>query len=39
MPSLAAASQSRGRYWYFSESMYSSLPGLIGTFSHSSYPE
>jgi len=30
MPSLAAASQSRGRYWYFSESMYSSLPGLIG---------
>src|ERR1035438_3198953 len=27
-PSLAAASQSRGRDWYFSESMYSSLPGL-----------
>jgi hypothetical protein len=39
MPSRAARSQSRGLYWYFSESMYSSLPGRTGTFSHSSYPE
>jgi len=33
---LSACSQSRGRYWYFSESRYSSLPGSSGTFSHSS---
>ncbi len=36
MPSLAARSQSLGLYWYFSESMYSSLPGRTGTCSHSS---
>ncbi len=34
--SRAAASQSRGLSWYFSESRYSSLPCLSGVFSHSS---
>jgi hypothetical protein len=34
--SRAAVSQSRGRYWYFSESRYSSLPGRTGVFSQSS---
>ena len=28
--------QSRGRYWYFSESRYSSLPGRTATCSYSS---
>ncbi len=37
-PSAAAASQSRIRIWYFSESRYSSLPGLTATCSKSSYP-
>src|ERR1700689_1205083 len=36
---LSACSQSRGRYWYFSESRYSSLPGISGAFSHNSKPE
>src|SRR5262249_16003329 len=31
-----APAQSRGRYWYFSEFRYSSLPGAAGSFSHSS---
>ena len=31
-PSRSAASQSRGRYWYFSESRYSSLPGRTEEF-------
>jgi len=31
-----AASQSRTRIWYFSESRYSSLPGFTGSFSISS---
>ncbi len=35
-PSAAALSQSRIRIWYFSESRYSSLPGLTATCSKSS---
>ena len=35
-PAACAPAQSRGRYWYFSESRYSSLPGAAGSFSHSS---
>ena len=37
-PSFSAASQSRMRIWYFSESRYSSLPGRTATCSNSSYP-
>lgn len=37
-PSRAAASQSRGLSWYFSESRYSSLPRRTGVDSQSSYP-
>src|SRR6185437_2842708 len=33
------AAQSRGRYWYFSLSRYSSLPARTATCSQSSYPE
>ena len=35
-PSASAASQSRTRIWYFSESRYSSLPGRTATCSNSS---
>ena len=37
-PSASAASQSRIRIWYFSESRYSSEPGLTATCSNSSKP-
>ena len=39
LPAPSAAAQSRGRYWNFSESRYSSRPGPSGAFSNSSKPE
>ncbi len=39
VPEASAPAQSLGRYSYFSECRYSSLPGAAGVFSHSSKPE